>query len=268
MSIMGDMAIRNKRRTWGIGLGFYLRSVFVVLGLVGIWWGLATYNAFSQNFPVERVARGIIADEPFKFESLAQQLPAVESIEAASYCRPAALRSAAIIRIRIMEAVDHIDSHTRDAEQRSSVANFIRRSLSCSPADPFLWFVLYGLEFERYGFRSDDLKYLEMSYRLGPNEGWIEVKRNRLLLSELKQLPPDLGEQAIRTFLSLVDSAFTEQAAATYAGLSADTRDSLAPRLKEIPARKLEQFSWELQMRGVRDDRIINMQQERRPWQR
>jgi hypothetical protein len=70
----------------------------------------------------------------------------------------------------------------------------------------------------RNGFRPDDVKYLRMSYRLDPNEGWIALKRNRLAFEKFDQLSTDLAESAIGEYVALVKSGLYEQAAEILSG--------------------------------------------------
>jgi hypothetical protein len=95
----------------------------------------------------------------------------LQSVEESEYCLPSALRSAAVIRLWLLE--EAISSGIRnliDCEM-SSFGTSIRRSLSCLPADPILWVVLFWQEIAQNGFKSEFLGYLRLSYRLGPNEG-------------------------------------------------------------------------------------------------
>jgi hypothetical protein len=90
-----------------------------------------------------------------------------------------------------------------------SLHNAIRHSLACSPADSFLWRVLFWVENAMYGFSSDHLE--RMSYSLGPNEGWIALKRNLVAPAVFERLPPDVGEMAIREFASFFGSGFVSR---------------------------------------------------------
>ena len=128
---------------------------------------------------MEHVAQHIIRGEPYRIEVLKRQLPAIEAAENSPTCRPIALWSAAIIRLRMFEQARLDGQGTpNDLSRTETLENSIRRSLSCSAAEPFLWLALYGLESRQSGFEPKDPRYLRMSYKLGPNEGWISVKRN------------------------------------------------------------------------------------------
>lgn len=81
-----------------------LTRIFVAaFRCAAVIWGLMTLPIFWQQSTLERTAKRIINGEPFKLEALAGELPIIETIEKAAFCRPAALRGVAIIRLRIAE---------------------------------------------------------------------------------------------------------------------------------------------------------------------
>jgi hypothetical protein len=126
----------------------------------------------------------------------------------------------------------------------------IRSSLSCAPADPFLWLVLYWVESTENASSSDRLKYLQMSYRLGPNEGWIAVKRNRVAFAMFKLLPPDLIENAINEFIALLKSEFYEQAAEILIGPAWPEHELILSRLTRVTYQDRQLFADVLHRRG------------------
>ena len=180
------------------------RSFVVAFGCVAIYWGLIELPIFIRETPTQRIASRIIAEQPFKAETLSRQLTILEDIGKSGYCRPVALRSAAIFHIRVMDLAASEPDRQHLDELVKSMSNSVRRSLSCSPADPFLWLVLYWAKNAQNGFEPDNLKYLRMSYQLGPNEGWIGIKRNRLTFEREGSLPPDLLKIAVSEFAELV----------------------------------------------------------------
>jgi hypothetical protein len=220
---------------------FATRTILVIFGSAAVAWGMYALPVFARQAPIERVATHVIGGDPFRPEVLAATMPQLEAAEQAEQCRPAALRSAAIIRTRAAEQAI-IDGEDIDA-RLSSLRNSIRRSLACSPTDPFLWVVLYWVECNENGFQPDYLEYLRLSYRLGPNEGWVGLRRNGLTLAVFRQLPPDLAEMAIDEFARLLDSGFYDQAVAIITGPGWRERDMLLPRLKGVVQRNRDVFA-------------------------
>ncbi len=208
------------------------RIVLAILGCAAVAWGLYALPVFARQAPIERVAAHVIGGDPFRPEVLAATMLQVEAAEQAEQCRPVALRSAAIIRTRVAEQAI-TDGEDIDA-RLSALRNSIRRSLACSPSDPFLWVDLYWVECTERGFQPSYLEYLRLSYRVGPNEGWVGLRRNGLTLAVFGQLPPDLAEMAIGEFAGLLDSAFFDQTVAIITGPGWRERNLLLPRLQGV----------------------------------
>jgi hypothetical protein len=227
------------------------RSFVVVVGCIGVWWGVIEFPVFWQESSTERIADRIIAGAPFKAEILARQFPIVNSIEKSADCRPAALRSAAIIQLRVVEAANSENDQTD--EQLMALGNVIRSSLTCSPADPFLWVVLFWIENALNGADPTYLNYLRMSYQLGPNEGWIALKRAPIVLAMMASLPPDLAKAGISDFVALVRSHLYTEAGDMVAGLGRPIRGLLFTRLTDITAADRQAFSRLLYDRGLDD---------------
>ena len=226
------------------------RTLGLALGGAGIIWGVATFPAFRQQAPLEWIASRVVAGEPIKLDALAGLMATVKAAEQARYCRPDAVRSTAIIRLRFLEEtirsgeVALIDSLMRE------LADSVRGSLSCAPADPFLWFVLYWLENARGGLDHKHFEYLRMSYMLGPNEGWIGVKRNRFAIAVFEHLPPDLADMAISEFAHLLESGFNSDVVAILTGPGWRIRDRLLHGLRNVPKIHREGFSRALYWQG------------------
>ena len=100
------------------------------------------------------------------------------------------------------------------------------------------------------GAKADYLKYLRMSYQLGPNEGWIGLKRNRVTFAASDKVPFDMAEYAINEFVGLVEMGFYEQAAEIFTGPAWRVREQLLPRLKNIDERHRRAFADILYTKG------------------
>ena len=236
------------------------------LGLAAIAWGVTTFPIFWSQLPIERTAAAIIGRDAFSPHSLDPLLPVIDGIEQSGYCRPDAIRSAAIIRLRLAEeAVATTDRDVIDARQ-SALQDTVRKSLSCSPSDSFLWMVLAWLDQTRQGFQLEQLTYLRLSYRLGPNEGWIAERRNRVALSIFDRLPPDLVEALLREFSGMVSSQFYSDAISILTGPGWPIHDQLLASLKDVDLHQREQLAKELYSDGY-DVAVPGIApRDRRPW--
>ena len=122
-----------------------LRISAMVVGLVGIVWGVSEFPALRQESIIKKIADRILVGDVYKYEILLKQSSLVEPTQRPELCRPLTVRSAAVIRLRVAEISDNAALGPAPVRTNLAVAA-IRQSLACSPADPFFWLALYALE--------------------------------------------------------------------------------------------------------------------------
>lgn len=244
----------------------YARIPLVVFALVAVAWGVWTFPTFWQQSSDESVARQIISGSPYKLEALLRLKQDLEAVEQSPYCRASATRSAAVIRLRIAEQT----ILTGDAKRIDNEFDALRKSLfstlSCSPADPFSWLALFWLNNIQNGFSAENLRYLRLSYRLGANEGWIALKRNHISFSIFEALEPDLAEMTITEFLQLLDTGLYVEVADILTGPAWRVRESILPRLTQVPLRNREVLATVLGNRGENVSVPGVLEQGFNPW--
>ncbi|KAA2236915.1 hypothetical protein [Salinarimonas soli] len=142
------------------------------------------------------------------------------------------------------------------------------RTLTCAPTHSFAWLSLYWIDTARLGAGTALQGLLAQSYRTGPKEMWIAVRRNPLAMNIFEELSPELQLRAVDEFLDLVQVAPFDFTAAIFTSLAPETQAAILPRLAEVPidrrrflARRLESRGLELEIPGLpaRDER---------PWRR
>lgn len=234
-----------------INAQYMVRSFLIVLGFGAVWWGIVVFPRFWRESSIEHIAGHIINGEQYKTELLTRQLPVVDRIKGAAYCRPAALRSAAIFELRLFEVAMSANDLKHSTVDFKALDDVIHSSLSCSPADPFLWLVLYRLETAQNGADPKYLKYLRMSYQLGPNEAWIALKRNGVALADFERLPPNLKVAAISEFVDLLRFGFYENAVTIFTGPGRHVRNLILPQLNQVSERDRQEFANALYRKGV-----------------
>lgn len=229
--------------------GLLARICVAALGCFAVWWGITGFPVYWQDSYIKQVATQIIAGDPYKLETLMQLIPVLDSIEKSTYCRPAALRSAAIIQLRMQEVAPA--RNDLQHQHLNSLVDVIRSSLSCAPADPFLWLAFYSVEVTKNGFKPDYLRYLRLSYRLGPQEGWIMLKRNPLAFGEYKQLPPDLRQDVVNEFFAILhESHFPTQAGEIFLGAAWPERELILSRLTRLNNNDRKRLADQLRRHG------------------
>jgi hypothetical protein len=159
----------------------------------------------------------------------------------------------AVIRLRFAELAIAGGNGDLIRQTQSALDTALHRSLSCTPTDPLLWFALYWLQNNVRGLQQDNFRALRMSYRLGPNEGWLALRRNRFVMAVYPALPDDLKQRATDEFVQLVKSDFLTDAADILAGPATPVRDMLLSRLRGVDSQQLRLLSRRLADKGVDD---------------
>ena len=240
-----------------------LRASAMLVGLIGIAWGVFEFPALRQESTIKKIADRILAGDVYKYDILLKQSSLVESTQKPELCRPLTVRSAAVIRLRLAEISDN--AALGPAPVRNNLAvDAIRQSLACSPADPFFWLALYALE------PSAPLNYLAASYRLGPNEGWIALKRNPVAFANFDELPDDLRPIVVQEFVRIVEMDAIDDAMKIFVGPAWDKRNLILSQMDQVPLRQRQRFQavltgagYDVLVPGTRSDEPLSVFQRR-----
>jgi len=208
-----------------------LRASAMLVGLIGLVWGVSEFSALREESTIKKIADRIPAGQVYKYDILLKQASLVAATQNPKPCRPLTVRSAAVIRLRLAEISDNA------ALGRTNLAvDAIRESLACSPADPFFWLALYALE------PSAPLNYLTASYRLGPNEGWIALKRNPVAFANFDELPEDLRRIVVQEFVRIVEMDTIDDAMKIFVGAAWDNRELILSQMDQVPLEQRQQL--------------------------
>jgi hypothetical protein len=220
-----------------------LRASAMLVGLVGIVWGVSEFPALRQESTIKKIADRILVGDVYKYDILLKQSSLVEPRQNPELCRPLTVRSAAVIRLRLAEISDN--SALGPTPVRTNLAvDAIRQSLACSPADPFFWLALYALE------PSAPLNYLTTSYRLGPNEGWIALKRNPVAFANFDELPDDLRRIVVQEFVRIMEMDTIDDAMKIFVGPAWDNRELILSQMDRVPLPQRQKFQAALTSAG------------------
>jgi len=228
-----------------------VRPILVAVGALAMIWGIVEFPAFWRSQPFDAVAQDVVGRIPYSASALGELLPVIDRIEAEPGCEPRALHGAAVVLLRMMEDGFAPDELSRLDDRINAADRAARHSLACAPADPFLWIVLFSIESERNGFRPAYLDYIRQSYRLGPHEAWIAVRRNRVVLAIYPLLPPEIAEMAVQEFAELVQNRLYDVTVDTLLGPGWAIREQLLARLQTVDEPQRVDFASRLRERGV-----------------
>lgn len=236
----------------GAGLLMVLpRGFLPAVGVIGMLWGGWRLADLAALGAVPAVATGLAAAQPYRPGDLEALMPELAAIEARSRCAPEALRAAALIRTRLAEtALAQGDARLFPA-RLTRARETTRAAIACAPTDAMLWLSLFWLENNTAGFGEKSQQYLRLSYRNGPNEGWIAIRRAPMALAVFDSLPGDLRAAVKAEFAGLVRSELHSFAADILAGPGWAHRGELLAALASVDVLARRRFADMLATRGI-----------------
>ncbi|WP_407117223.1 hypothetical protein [Bradyrhizobium sp. LMG 9283] len=242
-----------------------LRGVLLLLGAGGMLWSLAVLPSFRLTTPARAIAARIMEDQRFGPGVLSDALSRITDDFVPPIVQSELLHAEALIRLqKAEEAIKQRSPDEADREVEKAESK-LRASLSTSPNDSFLWLLLYSIEMTRNGFDTDRGSYLMQSYTIGPYEGWISLRRNRLALAALPVLGGSTQERVVAEFAALVDSDLIEDAALNLTTVGWVHRERLVAGLAGTDPTARESFAKRLSRDGVKI-KMPGIETEDRPW--
>lgn len=241
-----------------------VRALLLLLGLAGAIWPAATLPTFRSLSTAREMTNRIIVDDRFKPSTLANMQAQLDAQAAPPLQHPDLARAKALVAVRASEEMARdsamaVDLLVEDAEYR------VRSMLAQSPADSFLWQVLYSVVTSRGGFDESNIPFLERSYTTGPLEGWIALRRSRLALASFPMLGERLRDRVVAEFAGLVNSDLTDAAVSTLESVGWSQKDRLLAGLGAVDIQSKERLSRRLSADGVRV-KIPGIEFDERPW--
>ena len=220
----------------------------VLVGLFSICWSVVTIPYFETGSWAIALANAARRADWNGSRSDVNSEPKLE--RAWRWIRPAMSSYAIMIQIGILErfagAKGQVDNRIPDLIART------RQALAHNPNDSFSWLALFWLcSWDSKSAPPRCLDYLRMSYRVGPNEGWIAERRNALAHKYFHELPLDLREAVATEFNGLVNSSLFIKAADLFIAAPSSVRENLAVYFSEIEESRRNFFFLELRSRGL-----------------
>jgi hypothetical protein len=242
------------------------RFCLILIGVSAILWSYNVLPLFWRAATLDNAAHRIIRGESFKPEIVTGLIPEIEKVQAANSCQTRALHNAAIVRLRLLETA--IASGERQGLDRNFqlLRTAVLKSLACSPADPFLWTILYWVDTSTRGFSAETLRFLRMSYEMGRHEGWVALKRNRLAIAIYEQLPAGMVKLVTEEFADLLESGYVQETANILERAGWANRDALLQAITRVSNQKRQLFAATIYRDGY--DLLVPgiILPEARPW--
>jgi hypothetical protein len=222
------------------GLVLVARIATVSLAMATLLWAWQAAPTLWYQPSMAQIARKIVGGEQYRRAFLVDFAEATQSSLRQDRCEAVARRTLAVVRLRLAEAAVAAGDHAGIRQTQSDLDAALLDALDCAPTDPLLWLALFWLQNNTRGLQQDNFKALRLSYRFGPNEGWLALRRSRFALAVYPALPDDLKRQATDEFVQLVKSDFITDAADIIVGPGRPISDLLLSRLEGIDIVKLK----------------------------
>jgi hypothetical protein len=235
-----------------------VRACIVLLGLSSIAWGSIVLPPFWQRASLNDVATEYVQGRTLAMGALLLKAQQVRITKLPYFCDPATLHDSVLLHLAILEEAVTQGNQPLVNSAGAPLYEAIRSSVSCAPADSFVWLVLFWLDARKQGVRPNNVEFLRLSYALGRNEGWIDLWRNQLAMRLLQNLPDDVAADALGEFVRLVDTErLYQQTAAIFAAATPLVQSRIVAQLKTSKAAARRMFANALYDSGV-DVKILH----------
>ncbi|SHJ85609.1 hypothetical protein SAMN05444159_1698 [Bradyrhizobium lablabi] len=242
----------------------FFRVLISAFAVCAIGWAISVLPFFFSEMAIARTADRVMLGDAFPLSTLDAVLQDGGG-DAPKRLRSATLAKVAIIQLRIAELTVSKMGAARAGRALTVAKQSILDALKESPSESFLWLSLVWLDTNQ----SNQLRYLRQSYKYGPNEGWIAVRRIWFALKMFDQLPADLADCATAEFVDLIRSHQYSDAAEIIAGPGWPIRELLLKKTKDVDDVDRNVFAKFLREKGLDELVVPNTEPAwNRPWQR
>ncbi|WP_342359358.1 hypothetical protein [Terrarubrum flagellatum] len=243
-----------------------LRLSFFLLSSAAAAWAVEVGPASVAGWRVALVGKRIGNGATFDASALAPLLDLKGVNILQSPCTGDVQQGALFIAARLAELALNVGEFAELDGRLEKVETLARETLVCSPHNSFAWFALYWSQGRRVGFTRRTLDYLDMSYRMGPREGWISVRRNPQAMLVYRQLSPELKARLVEEWRLLLEARLFQPAALALAQIPEGDRQTLFDQRARLDSNLWALFSDFLDLQGI--DILLPDAPERRrtPW--
>jgi hypothetical protein len=223
-----------------------LRGLTVVIGCLGIAWGLSNIVRGEAADDFRDIETRLLQFEGFN-QATETRVLASAAAQDISACDSHAQHALLLMEIPLADAalrsgaIDAFNQRTRSIEARA------KQALTCTPRDSFVWLVLFGLQTAHGVLDAHAFDLLAMSYQTSPNEAWIGVRRILLAVPVLRSAPGAMRERILAEFQNLIANGLVDIPARAYQNASETVRSELQARVGQLDTRSQTYFTDALQ---------------------
>jgi hypothetical protein len=233
-----------------------------ILGLIAIAWAATAIREYAMDASLAATATAILSGDKFSATQLSSIKSRLQALQT-DPSEPAALRGTAIMRMSLLEEQLKSQNRMVSVSDYDRLQSNLIEALAKAPTDSFLWLAAFWLKGLRVEPTANDPNLLRMSFLLGPNEGWIAIKRANVAFGVFGSLPPDLAHDALMDFVGLVRSDSRLEAADILQGAGWAIRDQLLNGLLMVDLGDRTAFAKVLAARNIDDVTVPGVESSR-----
>jgi hypothetical protein len=242
-----------------------LRAACMAFAATTIAWVCFVISPLWAESQLRDVTDGIVSAATFKPEVLASLDPTFLA-GASTRPYPDLVRTEALVRLRQAELANNGNAASPQTPAFMAALDAATRAVSVAPSDSYLWFGLYWLAVTTHQPDSSAKPFLSMSYRTGPNEGWIAARRNPMAFRLYPVLDADTRFQVVTEFQNLAMSQeYVGFLALTLSSVPEASQKQLLSLLANTPEENRKSLSNMLFQLGV-DTPVPGIVRGDRPW--
>ncbi|MGJ4892939.1 hypothetical protein ACQR0Z_27685 [Bradyrhizobium sp. HKCCYLS3077] len=219
-----------------------LNAILVLMGLSGSAWGLLSAKdaAISDDFAT--VEARLLRFETFNPDAATRALQLAQD-NRVSACDSHAQHTLLLLEIPLLDAALRAGAGKEFDERMASMEARTRLALSCAPRDSFAWLVAFGLAIGHGRLDEGAFSLLVRSYKTGPNEAWIGVRRMIIAAPVLTQAPKAAQAEILDEFGTLVSRGFVDVTAKAYLSAPSAAQTLLKSRVAQLDPRMQTLFA-------------------------
>jgi hypothetical protein len=224
----------------------------IVPAIAGLGWAVLAAPLAMGGTGVSRLTSRVASGDQYEVTVL-RRVADVAGRPTGLFCNDRFLRDALLIRSRLAELSLAAGEITEIDQRYDDVRSAATALLACSPGHALGWLAFFWTDLQtgRAG-TAETREMLRRSYRLGPHEFWIQVRRNPLALSTYDTLPDDLKAAALDEFVDILKAGGFAQAASILLGPGSHLMPTLRERISPLPEYTRRMLA--LQFRAMRED--------------
>lgn len=224
--------VAGSRRSRALPSGWARRLLAAGVSLAALTY-VAGYLAVAlQTNHLRVVSDKVLAGEAFTDDFVSQVATATRQFGHDFRCGQASSEELATLTVFAAGAAS-TQAPPAGGVTLADARRYLRSAIQCSPSKPFLWFLLFWVE-SRTDLQSA-MAFLDMSYRLGPNEGWLAPARTKAAMPVLEQAPPRIRDAVLSEYRRLVAEDF-ETSLGLFMMADQAARTQMSQALSTVPA--------------------------------